>query len=108
MNRLSSRDAAIEFLLYAVPVYLPFYQSLLLHGVARAAAVVILAVLLMFLASRKADLSRLLAACVSGWSASIALSSRRLDYRDALHEWLWLPSEPSLPSLSQRPPPCAA
>ena len=95
----------MDILLYMLPVYLPFYQAMLVAGVGRAIVLLLLAVLLMFLVTRRADVVRAIASCLnvfpSSWLAPPpAIGSRELSFAS-----LFVPSAPSLAPLFQRPPP---
>ena len=64
MNRRDCKEAVLDIFLYVLPVYLPFYQALLVAGIGRAILLLLLTVLLMFLVANRADIGRAVAACV--------------------------------------------
>jgi uncharacterized membrane protein YqaE (UPF0057 family) len=54
MNRRDCKEAVLDIFLYVLPVYLPFYQALLVAGIGRAILLLLLTVLLMFLVANRA------------------------------------------------------
>jgi len=98
----------MDMFLYMLPVYLPFYQALLIHGIGRAILFLLLAVLLMFLVGRKADICCSLAACLKAISSSSIAPARVIGFRELSFAFLAVPNEPSLSALFQRPPPLFA
>jgi hypothetical protein len=104
MGRRTNSEIARDVVFYALPVYLPFYPSLLLDGMGRALIFLLLALLLLFVASRKAEIGHFLGGCwprVSCWipNAEAAFGFIDLEYALALPSALRL--APQLP----RPPP---
>jgi len=96
----------MDLFLYALPVYLAFYQALLFAGLGRAILFLILAVLLMFLVACRADIERAFAACLCAIPSAWLVPARRFRFRELSFASLSVPSAPSLSALFQRPPPC--
>lgn len=105
MVRRSGGEAVVELFLYALPVYLPFYQALLVHGLGRAILILALAMLLMFLATNRHEVIRALI----GWLAAffnVAHSSLTTEgFRSSVARFDAAGREPLLASQFQRPPP---
>jgi hypothetical protein len=108
MDRLGCREAVKDMFLYALPVYLPFYQALLLHGMGRAIVFLLLAVVLMFLVAHKAEISRVLVTCLRVFRAAWLASAHAPGVRVLSIESLTLSPGPILTPLFQRPPPSLA
>jgi hypothetical protein len=98
----------MDLVLYALPVYLPFYQALLVDGIARAVVFLVLALLLMFLMAHKADISRALASCLNALCVSWAAPAPARRFGGLAFATLAIPRGPSLNALFQRPPPLFA
>jgi len=96
----------MDLFLYALPVYLAFYQALLVAGVGRAIVFLILAVLLMFLVSCRSDIERAFAACISALGSAWLSPAPRFEFRELSFASLSVPSALGPPALFQRPPPC--
>jgi len=95
----------MDLFLYALPVYLAYYEAFLVAGLGRAIVFLILAILLMFLVACRPDIERAFAACLralpSAWLAPAAPSGlRELSFAS-----LSVPSAPRLSAPFQRPPP---
>ncbi len=105
MNRRGSREVAMDLFLYALPVYLAFYQALVIGGLGRAILFLILAVLLMFLVACRSDIERALAACLSALPSAWLAPVPRFGFRELSFVSLSIPSAPTLSALFQRPPP---
>jgi len=99
------RKAVMDVLLYALPVYLPFYQALLMGGIARAMLLLVLAVLLMFLVRCSVDLGRSIAERLRTLPSAWLAPTPCLGFRELAFASLAIPSAPSLSPLFQRPPP---
>jgi hypothetical protein len=105
MNRRISREVAMDLLFYALPVYLSFSQALVIAGLSRAIVFLMLAVLLMFLVARRADIEGAFAACLSALGSAWLAPVPRLRFWELSFAALSVPSAPSLSALFQRPPP---
>jgi hypothetical protein len=105
MEQQRHREAAMDIVLYALPVYLPFYQALLMGGIARAMLLLLLAVLLMFLVRYSVDLYRSIALCRRTLPSQWLAPAPCLGFRQLSFASLAVPSAPSLSPLFQRPPP---
>jgi hypothetical protein len=95
----------MDILLYMLPVYLPFYQAMLVAGVGRAMFLLLLAVLLMFLVTRRADVVRAIASCFKALPSSWLAPPLDSGFRELSFASLAVPSAPSRAALFQRPPP---
>jgi hypothetical protein len=95
----------MDILLYMLPVYLPFYQAMLVAGVGRAIVLLLLAVVLMFLVTRRADVVRAIASCLHALPSSWLAPPPAIGLRELSFASLAVPSAPSLAPLFQRPPP---
>jgi len=98
-------EAVMDFFLYALPVYLPFYQALLMGGIGRAVLVLLLAILLMFLVRRSEEFFRAIAACLKSLPSSWLTPTPWLGFRQLSFASLAVPNTPGLSPLFQRPPP---
>jgi hypothetical protein len=105
MNRLDSKQAVLDILLYAPPVYLPFYQALLVAGLGRAVVLLLLTFLLMFLAANRAEISRTITACMKALPLNWLAPEPKARYRELDFASLAMPRAPILSPLFQRPPP---
>jgi hypothetical protein len=105
MNRRDSLEAARETILYMLPVYLSFYQALLVAGFGRAIVLLLLTVLLMFLVANRAEIFRTFAAALKALPSSWVAPAPRYRLRDLSLASLHLSAAPSLSPLFQRPPP---
>jgi hypothetical protein len=105
MNRRDFREAALHIFLYALPVYLPFYQAILAAGFSRAVFLLLLSVLVMFLVANRADVSRVIAACLRAFSTSWMIPPLHISPSETSRSSLFVPATPSLSPLFQRPPP---
>ena len=108
MNRRGYKEDVLDMFLYMLPVYLPFYQALLLHGMGRAIVFLLLAILLMFLVAHKADIGRVFSACLTVFPNSWVTRAPKLAWRELWSYCSALPHAPTLPKLFQRPPPLFA
>jgi hypothetical protein len=108
MIRQSYRETLVDVFLYMLPVYLPFYQALLIHGVGQAILFLLLALLFMFLVAHKADVCRSLAFCLKALSSSWVAPARLIGFRELSFGFLAVPNEPNPSALFQRPPPLIA
>lgn len=108
MGRLRSGEALRDFVLFVLPVYLPFYQALLAESIARVILSLLLALLLLFLVEHKKEILRFLARCLltdhSAWSLSVTAHQFKTNLFDS-HGLL---NAPDLSALFQRPPPLLA
>ena len=95
----------MDLFLYALPVYLAFYEALLVAGLGRAIVFLILAVLLMFLVAYRADIERAFAACLRVLPSAWLAPAPRFGFRELSFASLSVPSGPSLSALFQHPPP---
>jgi len=95
----------VDMFLYVLPVYLPFCQALLIHGMGRAVVFLLLAVLLLFMVAHKTDICRAIAVCAKVLSSLWLAHAPRLGLREFSCAFLIVPNEPSLTALFQRPPP---
>jgi hypothetical protein len=95
----------LDNLLYALPVYLPFYQALLVAGVGRAIVLLLLTFLLMFLVSNRAEIGRAVAACMKALPLGWLVQEPKARYRELGLAFLAIPRAPILSPLFQRPPP---
>jgi hypothetical protein len=102
------REMAVDILMYMLPVYLPFYQAMLVAGVGRAVVLLLLAVLLMFLVTRRADVVRAIASCLRALPSSWLAPAPEIGFRELSFASLSVPNAPSLAPLFQRPPPLFA
>ena len=105
MKRLDSRQAMVDIWLYALPVYLPFYQALLVAGIGRAIVLLLLTFLLMFLAANRAEIGRAVAAYIKAVPLDWLVPEPKARYRELDFCWLAIPRAPILSPLFQRPPP---
>jgi hypothetical protein len=96
----------MDLFLYALPVYLAFYQALLVAGLGRAIVFLILAVLLMFLVACRPDIERAFAACLSALGSAWLAPTPRFEFRELSFASLSVSSAPDRSALFQRPPPC--
>lgn len=105
MEQQKCSEALRDFFLYALPVYLPFYQALLMGGIGRAILVLLLAILLLFLVRRSEDFFRAIAACLKVLPSAWLAPASCVGFRQLSFASLAVPNTPSLSSLFQRPPP---
>jgi hypothetical protein len=105
MGRKGYREVVVDMSLYMLPVYLPFYQALFIHGMGPAIVFLLLAVLLMFMVAHKADICRALAVCLKVLPSLWLAHAPRLGFRELSCAFLIVPNEPNLAALFQRPPP---
>ena len=105
MNRRDCKEAVLDIFLYVLPVYLPFYQALLVAGIGRAILLLLLTVLLMFLVANRADIGRAVAACVRALPSSWVAPVPSLGLRELALTSMRIPAAPSLFPFFQRPPP---
>jgi hypothetical protein len=108
MERPTSREAVRDIFLYMLPVYLPFYQALLLHGMGRAIVFLLLAVLLMFLVAHEAEIRRVLATCLYALCSAWLAPPPAPGVGAPRFETLTVPRAPILAPLFERPPPSLA
>ena len=105
MNRRDSLEAVREVLLYMLPVYLSFYQALLVSGIGRAMVLLLLTVLLMFLVANRAEIFRAFAAFRKALPSSWVAPAPSCGLRELTFASLHVSSAPNLSPLFQRPPP---
>jgi hypothetical protein len=92
-------------ILYTLPVYLSFYQTLLFAGIVRAVILLLFVVLLMFLVDRSPALARFLSACLRSLPASWLSPLPTDELRQIAFATLTIPNAPNLSPRLQRPPP---
>jgi|HubBroStandDraft_2_1064218.scaffolds.fasta_scaffold370062_2 hypothetical protein len=105
MNRQEGLEAVREALLYMLPVYLSFYQALLVAGIGRAVLLLLLTVLLMFLVSNRAEIFRAFATALKALPSSWVVPAPSYRLRDLSIASPHFSAAPSLSPLFQRPPP---
>ncbi len=108
MQRRAWSDVAADMFLYMLPVYVPFYQALLVHGICQAIILLVLAVLLMFLVAHRVDLCRAVTAFLKTLPSSWLAPARHFGLRELSFAAATLPNAPRLSPLFQRPPPLFA
>lgn len=108
MNRQGCREALTDLFLYVLPVYLPFYQALLADGIARAIQFLLFALLLMFLASNRAEIGRAIASGVRALCPVCFAPVGAPRFSALPFVTLAVPDAPCLSALFQRPPPLFA
>lgn len=111
--RLSNRGQSCgqtvrDIFLYTLPVYLPFYQALLVHGVSRAIVFMALAVLLMFVTAHRAEIGEACHAFLMALRFPLAVPVQAFALRTLAFATLAVPEAPSPAALFQRPPPLFA
>jgi hypothetical protein len=105
MNRRDSLEAVREIILYMLPVYLSFYQALLVAGIGRAIVLLLLSILLMFLVANRAEIFGAFAAFLKALPSSWVAPAPIYRLRDLRFVSLHVSAVPSLSPLFQRPPP---
>jgi hypothetical protein len=108
MNRQGYKEAVLDLFLYMLPVYLPFYQAMLLHGMGRAIVFLLVAVLLMFLVAQKDDIGGAMSTCLKIFPNLWITPEARVTWRELWIDSSALPDALALPVLFQRPPPLFA
>jgi len=108
MSRQGTREIVLEMFLYALPVYVHFYQALLLYGMSKALLYLLLAVLLLFLVAHKGEIGRALSAGLRALSKLWIAPTRPSQLRELLARIVVLPQSPEVHPLFQRPPPLFA
>ena len=106
--RMSRRDSLVgvrEAVLYMLPVYLSFYQALLVAGIGRAIVLLLLTALLMFLVSNRAEVFRAFAALMKALPSSWIAPVPSCGLRELSFASLHVSATPCLSPLFQRPPP---
>jgi hypothetical protein len=105
MNRQDYNEAVRDVFLYMLPVYLAFYQALLVAGTGRTIVFVLLTILLMFLVANRAEIGRALRTCLKALPSSWIAPAPKIHFRELAFATLSVPTAPSLSPLFQRPPP---
>ncbi len=105
MNRRDSLEGVREAVLYMLPVYLSFYQALVMAGIGRAIVLLLLTLLLMFLVANSADIARAFTAFMKRLPSSWVAPAPSFELRELSFASLYVAATPSLSPLFQRPPP---
>lgn len=105
MNRRDCKEGVRDVFLYMLPVYLAFYQALLVAGTGRAIVFVLLTFLLMFLVANRGDIGGVLTVYLKAPPSSWIAPAPTVRFRELAFVSLSIPIAPSLSPLFQRPPP---
>jgi hypothetical protein len=105
MNRRDSLEGVREAILYMLPVYLSFYQALVMAGIGRAIVLLLLTALLMFLVANRAEVFRAFAAFRKALPSSWVAPTPSYRLEELSFASLHVSAAPSLSALFQRPPP---